>query len=121
MDVDRDASAVVGDGHRAIVPNHDVNAVAVAGQRLVDRVVDDFVDQVMQSAEADIADVHRRTLPHRLETFQYLDIGGSVSTRHSLGFHTHVILLKPKRLLIRFINARVWRTSGHSSLLSAER
>ena len=31
----------------------------IAGQRLVDRVVHHFVDQMMQAARADVADVHR--------------------------------------------------------------
>ena len=47
----------------------DVNFRAVPGERFVDGVVDDFVDQVMQSIDAGRADVHRRALANGLKTF----------------------------------------------------
>ena len=43
VDVDGDAAAVVDDAHRAVGQDRDDDRVAVAGQRLVDRVVDDLV------------------------------------------------------------------------------
>ena len=46
--------------------------VAVAGQRLVDRVVDDLVDQVVQAALTGGADVHAGPLADRLETLEDL-------------------------------------------------
>jgi hypothetical protein len=54
------------DGH------HDL--VAVAGERLVDGVVDHFEHQVMQAGSVrGVADVHPGALAHRLQAFQYLD------------------------------------------------
>jgi hypothetical protein len=50
-----------------------VHLIAEPGQRLVDRVVDDFVDQVVQAGRPGRADVHRRALADRLETLEYLD------------------------------------------------
>ena len=47
---------------------------AVAGERFVDRVVDDFVDEVVQSALGRRADVHARALANRLEALEYLDV-----------------------------------------------
>jgi hypothetical protein len=41
--VDRHAAAVVGDFQRAVLVQHHVDALGVAGERLVDRVIDDFV------------------------------------------------------------------------------
>ena len=52
--------------------------VAVAGQRLVDRVVDDLPDQVVQAALTGRADVHARALADRLEALEDLDRGGVV-------------------------------------------
>ena len=52
--------------------------VAVAGQRLVDRVVDDLPDQVVQPALTGRTDVHARALAHRLEALEHLDGGGVV-------------------------------------------
>ena len=49
--VHRDAAAVVDHGDRVVDVDGDVDLVAVAGERLVDRVVDDLVDQMMQAGE----------------------------------------------------------------------
>ena len=51
----------------------DRDIAAVARQRLVDRVVDNFLDQVVQTTLTHVADVHGRTLPDCLETFEDLD------------------------------------------------
>ena len=78
MLIDRDAAAVVDDRDRVVDVQRDVDLVAVPGQRLVDRVVDDLVDEVMQPGRAGRADVHRRPLAHRLEAFEDLDLVGAV-------------------------------------------
>ena len=70
LSIDRDAAVDV-DRHRR-------PAVAVPGQRLVDRVVDDLVDQVVQAALAGVADVHAGPLADRFEAFQDLDLVGAV-------------------------------------------
>ena len=57
--------------------------VAVAGQRLVDGVVDDLADQVVQAALAGGADVHARALAHRLEALEHLDRDWRRSDRFS--------------------------------------
>ena len=58
--------------------DRDVDLIAVAGQRFVDRVVDDLVDEVMQARRTGRADVHRRPLAHGLEPFENLDLVGAV-------------------------------------------
>ncbi len=64
-------TTVVGvDGH--------VDAVAVAGQRLVDGVVDDLVDQVVQARGTGRADVHAGALAHRLQALEDGDVLGAV-------------------------------------------
>ena len=58
---------------------HHVDAVAIAGQRLVDRVVDDLVDHVVQAgAVVGVADIHARPLAHGVEAAQHLDRIGVV-------------------------------------------
>ena len=52
--------------------------VAVAGQRLVDGVVDDLLDEVVQAALAGRADVHAGALADRLEPLEHLDRAGVV-------------------------------------------
>ena len=76
--VDRNAAAVVDDRDRAVDVNRDVDLIAEAGQRFVDRVVDDFVDEVMQPRRPGRADVHRRALADRLEALEDLDLVGAV-------------------------------------------
>ena len=79
--IDGNAAAVVDDGHRVVDVDRDVDLIAVAGQRLVDRVVDDLVDEVMQARRAGRADVHRRPLAHGLEAFEDLDLVRAVVVR----------------------------------------
>jgi hypothetical protein len=50
--VDGDAAAVVRDGDGVVRMDDDLDVVGLAGERLVDRVVDDLVDQVMEPAGA---------------------------------------------------------------------
>ena len=76
--IDRDAAAVVDDGHRAVDVDRDVDLIAEAGQRLVDRVVDDFVDEMMQPRRSGRADVHGRPLADRFEPLENLDLVGAV-------------------------------------------
>ena len=89
MAIDGNAATVVDDGDRAVDVNRDVDLVAVSGQRLVDRVVDDLVDQMVQPGRTGRPDVHGRALPHGLQPFENLDlvgavvIGGPVSVRAS--------------------------------------
>ena len=47
--IGRNAAAVVDDRNRPIDVDRDVHLIAEAGQRLVDRVVHDLVDEVVQS------------------------------------------------------------------------
>jgi hypothetical protein len=56
----------------------DVDLVAVAGQRLVDRVVHHLVDEMVQAGRAGGADVHGGPLTDRLEALEDLDLVGSV-------------------------------------------
>ena len=77
--VDGDAAAVVGDRDAVVRVQHDLDRVAVAGERLVDGVVDDLVDQVVEAALAGRADVHAGSLADRLEAFEDGDVGGLVA------------------------------------------
>ena len=76
--VGRDTAAVVLDADTTVGQEGDHDPVAVAGQRLVDGVVDDLPDQVVEAALTGRADVHARALADRLETLEDLDRGGVV-------------------------------------------
>jgi hypothetical protein len=80
LDAGRDAAAVVDDGDGVVGVDGDDDVVAVAGQRLVDRVVDDLEDQVMQTgAIGGVADVHAGALAHRFQPFEDLDAAFAVA------------------------------------------
>ena len=83
--VDRYAPPVVDDRHRVVDVDGHLDAVAVPRQGLVDRVVDDLVDQVVQARRAGRPDVHRRPLAHRLEPLENLDLVGAIVVRRPRG------------------------------------
>ena len=65
----------------AVGEQGDVDPVRVARQGLVDRVVDDLVDEVMEARRTGRADVHTGPLADRLETLENRDVLGRV--RHA--------------------------------------
>jgi hypothetical protein len=79
VDVDGDAAAVVGDGHRTVDVERHGDEIGMAGQRLVDGVVHNLVDHVMQAGTVvGVADIHARALAHRVEALEDLDGAGAV-------------------------------------------
>ena len=79
VDVGGDAAAVVEHGHRAVRVQGHLDDVAEAGQRLVDGVVGDLEHHVVQArAVLGVADIHARTLAHRIQALQDLDRAGAI-------------------------------------------
>src|SRR6266540_2201779 len=78
MDVHRDSASVVRDGHGSIRVEGDLDVLAEPRHRLVDRVVDDLVDEVMEAARVDAPDVHRGAFSDRLQALKNLDLPGVV-------------------------------------------
>ncbi len=77
--VDGNAAAIVDDGDRVVDVDDHVDFLGVAGESLIDGVVDDFVDEVMQAHLAGRADVHGGTQTHGLEAFEDLDVFAGVA------------------------------------------
>ncbi len=76
LDARGDAAAVVDHRNRVVGVDRDDDLVAVAGERFVDRVVDDLEHHVVQAgAVGGVADVHPRALANRLEALEDLDRG----------------------------------------------
>ena len=76
--VDRDASSVVDHAYATVRQNRHLDMRRIAGQSLIDGVVDDLIDQMVQAAWAGGADIHARTDTHRLKAFQHPQIGGVI-------------------------------------------
>src|SRR4051794_1792964 len=83
MDVDWDSAAVVADRNRSIDVNDNFNFGAKSGEMFVDRVVEDFVNQVMQAALIRISDEHSGPLPDGFQAFQFVDLRRVVFLRSS--------------------------------------
>src|SRR5438034_205005 len=79
--IGRDPAAVVDHAAPAVGEQRDVDARRVARERLVDGVVDDLIDEVMQTRRTGRTDVHAGALAHRLKTLQNGDVLGAV--RHA--------------------------------------
>jgi hypothetical protein len=61
--------------------NRDVDFGGVTSHRFVDRVVDDFVNEVVETSRGRGPDVHARALAYCLETFENLDLTSVVLRR----------------------------------------
>ena len=66
MHVHGDAAPVVGHADRAVRVHADHHMVAIAGERLVDAVVNHLVNTVVQTPGGGVADIHGRAQPDRL-------------------------------------------------------
>ena len=76
MGVDRDAASVVVDLHPAVGLERHLDAAGVPGHRLVDRVVDDLIDEVVEAGLPGRADVHAGAAADRLDAFEHLNALG---------------------------------------------
>ena len=79
--VDRDTAPVVVDTATAVGGERDSDPSAETGHGLVDRVVDDFPDEVVQTSQTGGTDVHTGPLADRVETLENLDVLGAVIGR----------------------------------------
>ena len=79
VQIDRNASPVVGDLDRAITMQGDVDLVGETSRCLVDGIVDQLPDEVHETIGAGAADVHARTLANGLQPFEGLDGVGVVA------------------------------------------
>ena len=83
--------AVVGDRDPSILADIHVDKVAAAGERLVHRVVDDLIDQMVKPALIGAPDIHARAASYRFEAFENLNVGGCVRSllRPANGFYQY--------------------------------
>ena len=85
MHAGRNPATVIDDRDTPVDMDRDLDRLAEAGHVLVHAVVDDFVDEMVQTIDARAADVHRRPLPHGIEPFQHLDLVCAVAVGFRLG------------------------------------
>ena len=113
VNVDGNAAAVVAHGDGTVGVEHDFDRGGVARERFVDRVVDDFVDHVMQAgAVIGVADIHARPLADGIEALQNPD-------RFRAVFDGDGMLSVGDRLPGRFCHVRPSRVSRISGARDA--
>ncbi len=91
--VDRDAAAIVGDGDRSVRVQGDLDVLTEPRHRLVDRVVDDLMDEVVKAPRVDAPDIHRGPFSDRLQALEDLDLRGVVG---GLFYHLFRNLPEPR-------------------------
>ena len=116
------AAAVVDHGDGVVDVDDNVDFLAVAGERLVDGVVNDFVDKVMQPHLAGRADVHGGTEANGLKAFEDLDVFAGVAVVVAVhggaaqNFSRHTIPFARSSVMSRVAGALSGRSSGINRL-----
>ena len=73
-----DAATVVDYGYRIVLIDGDAYVGCISGEGFVDGVVYDLIDKVVQTLDADVADIHGWTFPYGFKAFEHLDVTGTV-------------------------------------------
>ena len=94
----RNAAAVVADGGRTVRVQDNFGLVAVTGQSFVNRVVEHFINHVVQTRTVvGVADVHARAFANRVQSLQNLNgisvIFGFFFLNFFCGHFTHYNIL----------------------------
>jgi hypothetical protein len=86
VDINGNSSTVINDAKRSIFHQRYGNLCAIACERLIYCVIDDFIDEVVKAALTSGADIHTWALADCLKTFKDGDRGGVISA----GFLLHI-------------------------------
>ena len=76
----RDTAAIIDDSDAVVFLDSDFDVRTIAGQGFVDTVIDDFIDQMMKAPCRCTADVHPRPFADGFQSFQYLNLFGTISS-----------------------------------------
>lgn len=78
MHIYGNTAAVIHDLDGVVLLYCDFDVGGIAGEGFVNTVVNHLVNQVMEAAAGDVADIHGRAFAHSLQAFEHLDIIGSI-------------------------------------------
>jgi hypothetical protein len=70
FNIDRNTTSLVADFNTVVLVELNLNGAAVAAQRLIDRVVNDFPKTVHETTRVGRADIHTGTLTDSFQSFQ---------------------------------------------------
>ena len=78
LDADRDAGAIIDHRNAFVFVDDDVDLIAAPGHCLINRVVNHFVDHVVEGGLVGAADIHAGAAAHRFQTFEHLNLIGGI-------------------------------------------
>ena len=96
VNTNRYSPAVVEHADTIVIVNGDVDLVAIAGHGLVNTVVHDFVNQVMQTGDIHVSNIHCRPFADRFQAFQYFNIIFGIITCFKIFFHIRIGIITLK-------------------------
>jgi len=73
VNIDRYSAAVIFNPYDILLLERYDNIVAIPLQSLVYRVIDHFIDEMVQTLDARRSDIHARPSSDRFEAFEHLD------------------------------------------------
>lgn len=74
MHFNRNPAPIIDNGDAVIFSDFNKDMVTVTGQGLIDRVIDDFINQMMEPTGTDTADIHAWPFANGFEALQDLDL-----------------------------------------------
>ena len=101
--IDGNTAAVVLYGNGVVFVDSDFDMRAIARHRLVNRVVNSFVYQMVETLFADVSDVHGRAFAHSFQSFEHLNVTRGIVVFlylfvcHFLQIRNNVAKLRKKR------------------------
>ena len=110
--VDRNAPAVVDHANAVVGQDRHLDVRGIPGQRLVNRVVDDLIDQVVQASRTGGTDVHARANAHGLKPFEHAQVARVVMLGRQGVVQLFVVLVRAvgfKVLIDRIVARRLKR------------
>jgi hypothetical protein len=84
VNINRNTSAIIGYGNQSIFIQGYIYTVTIPGHRFVHRVVQDLVNEVLQSSLIGAANVHPWPHPDRFQTLQDPDVFRGIPGRYLL-------------------------------------
>ena len=78
MHIHGDTAAIIHNSYRIILVYRNFDMSAKSGKGLIYRVINHFINKMMQAFYTDIADIHGRTLAHCLQTLEHLNVARTV-------------------------------------------
>ena len=79
MHVNRDSAAVIGYGAGSVGFQRDFDQCAESGQMFVDRIIENFINEMIKSFSSGPSDVHSRTYSDRFQSFQNGNAGSVIN------------------------------------------